>query len=300
MPEISERAVITNSCRATIGNRILDRIEIPDDSNHSLHNFKELIKRLPLQIKLWDGLGKKMIITLEDESYLVVSFGMTGKMALHPTIHTRMIFYFSHNLLPDLKNANTNLGMDICKIIANYNFEILPVYFNDVRKGYANAGVVYYPTFKQYEECILDRHGIDPLSDDFTLETFRNILSKSRMQIASLLVDPTKINGPGNYIRCEAMYKARVYPFTPANQLTRYQSGNLYRYLKKIIIKSIRLGGHTLKDYVDLNGKKGKFKPRCYGRSISRDKYKYRITAYKKNKNSQTIWYAPNAQVEHP
>ena len=66
------------------------------------------------------------------------------------------------------------------------------------------------------------RLGPDPLTDDFTLEKFREILkAEGRKQIKGVLRHQGTIAGIGNAYSDEILHAARMSPFKPASSLSR-------------------------------------------------------------------------------
>ncbi len=71
--------------------------------------------------------------------------------------------------------------------------------------------------------ALLDRLGPDPLADergdhDNPQRAFEKILSK-RTSIAELLMDQTVLSGIGNIYRAELLFRQRVNPFTPGDEM---------------------------------------------------------------------------------
>lgn len=64
-----------------------------------------------------------------------------------------------------------------------------------------------------------DRLGADPLRDDADPETALRRISRSRRTIGELIVDQSIIAGVGNVYRAELLYRARLDPFCPGNQI---------------------------------------------------------------------------------
>jgi endonuclease-8 len=62
--------------------------------------------------------------------------------------------------------------------------------------------------------------GPDVLSDDFDAsEAVRRISDRADMSIADALLDQSAVAGIGNIYKCEALFAARVHPFTPVSSL---------------------------------------------------------------------------------
>ena len=87
-------------------------------------------------------------------------------------------------------------------------------------------------------------------------------------------MDQKIIAGLGNIYVCEALFKSGISPLLPAKKLVNKDKTpkkeliDLVKSIKKIIKSSIKLGGSSLKDYVNTEGKMGYFQStfNVYGR----------------------------------
>ena len=103
--------------------------------------------------------------------------------------------------------------------------------FNDARK----FGRVYYV---EDTETILQHLGPEPLSPQFTLRVFRKMIERKSGRLKGLLLDQTFVAGLGNIYTDESLWRAKVHPCKPANQLTHHDIACLH----KAIINSLRAG----------------------------------------------------------
>ncbi len=68
----------------------------------------------------------------------------------------------------------------------------------------------------------------EPFGDEFTVEYLRSLLKRSRRSLKTLLLDQTKVLGLGNIYAAEALFRARINPFKPADQLASRRVPDLY------------------------------------------------------------------------
>jgi formamidopyrimidine-DNA glycosylase len=123
--------------------------------------------------------------------------------------------------------------------------------FNDPRK------FAWMKVMKNFKE---EKTGaIEPFKDNFNLENFSSIISKTRKPIKILLMDQEKIGGIGNIYANESLFAAGIDPFRPANSLESEEIKKLYRAIPKILQKAIDCKGSSGKDewYRQLNGRTG-------------------------------------------
>ncbi|MFN3301785.1 MAG: bifunctional DNA-formamidopyrimidine glycosylase/DNA-(apurinic or apyrimidinic site) lyase [Patescibacteria group bacterium] len=104
--------------------------------------------------------------------------------------------------------------------------------------------------------------GPEPLEKNFTLEKFKELLSKKpRQKIKPLLMDQTFLAGVGNVYAQEACWGAKILPTRIVKTLKEKEISDLYYYLIKILKESIRYRGASVDSYVDTEGKAGDYVP---------------------------------------
>lgn len=101
--------------------------------------------------------------------------------------------------------------------------------------------------------------GYEPLSEDFTPERFIGILAGRRTPVKVVLLDQRRVAGIGNIYACEALWKARIRPSTPAKALTKPAIRRLHHALIDVLLRAIAMGGASVDDYVDAQGLRGTF-----------------------------------------
>lgn len=115
-------------------------------------------------------------------------------------------------------------------------------------------------------EAILAPLGLDPL--EAREEEFRERLRSRRARIKAVLLDQRVFRGMGNIYTDESLWRARIHPARIAANLTREEISRLYRAVQNILREAIRLGGSSISDYVNAEGRPGEFqiRHRAYGR----------------------------------
>jgi formamidopyrimidine-DNA glycosylase len=102
--------------------------------------------------------------------------------------------------------------------------------------------------------------GPDPLSSDpvrgLDAARFALALGSSRAPIKSFLLDQRKVAGLGNIYVCEALFRARIHPNSPARR-TRHRAAALCTAIRETLDLGIANRGTTLRDYVDSDGRTG-------------------------------------------
>lgn len=99
--------------------------------------------------------------------------------------------------------------------------------------------------------------GDDPL--DSQLDRFVELFRKRKTPIKSALLNQKLLSGVGNIYADESLFRAGIRPRRSAASLTREQLGKLHAALKDVLKEAIALGGSSVSDYVDADGKEGFF-----------------------------------------
>lgn len=82
-------------------------------------------------------------------------------------------------------------------------------------------------------------------------------LARTGRPIKAALLDQSIVAGVGNIYADEALFKSRINPLRPANQLRSTEVSRLAKALRSILSKAADAGGSTLQDYFDALGNPG-------------------------------------------
>jgi formamidopyrimidine-DNA glycosylase len=111
-----------------------------------------------------------------------------------------------------------------------------------------------YPAIARLGPDILD----DPFDTDEFIMRIRGKNSKPRTkEIGKCLLDYDIIAGCGNIYKSEALFRARINPFLPANEAKEYQLRQLGKYLSEVAHEAMKFKGSTLRDYRHVDGYSG-------------------------------------------
>ena len=101
--------------------------------------------------------------------------------------------------------------------------------------------------------------GPEPLGNALTPTHLLAALAGRRAAIKLMLLDQRIVAGLGNIYVCEALYRARIHPETPAGQVSRAALARLVPAIKAVLAEAITAGGSTLRDYAQPDGQLGYF-----------------------------------------
>ena len=115
---------------------------------------------------------------------------------------------------------------------------------------------------------LLKSLGVEPLTDDFNAAYLLKKTANRQLAIKPFIMDSKIVVGIGNIYAAEALFAARIHPAMPAGLLTESMAEKLILEIKRILNHAIRVGGTTLKDFVNGLGKPGYFSQQLavYGR----------------------------------
>ncbi len=111
-----------------------------------------------------------------------------------------------------------------------------------------------------------DAGGVEPL--EIELDPFLKLFTGRKTPIKSALLNQKLLRGVGNIYADESLFRAGIRPRRRASTITREQLGNLFVAVKEVLKEAIALGGSSISDYVDADGREGFFQleHRVYGR----------------------------------
>lgn len=208
--------------------------------------------------------AKYILADMDDGLTLAMHLGMTGRFTIVPgtdegtdTAITPGAFYYTHGADP--KHDHVVFGMSHGGSIR----------YNDVRRfGYMDlmprAAMAGHPMFRAL--------GVEPLSADLSPGYLQTKAAGKSQSLKGFLLDQRIIAGLGNIYVCEALFRARLSPASPASVLAhprkRYAE-HLCMAIKSVLEEAIFAGGSSLRDYRHADGGSGSFQEsfNVYGRT---------------------------------
>ena len=108
--------------------------------------------------------------------------------------------------------------------------------------------------------------GDEPLGS--SVERFIELFRGRKTPIKSALLNQKLLSGVGNIYADEALFRAGIRPRRRAAALTRHELRRLHATVQEVLREAITLGGSSINDYVDAEGREGLFQlqHRVYGR----------------------------------
>lgn len=106
--------------------------------------------------------------------------------------------------------------------------------------------------------------GPEPLSDDFTVDVFREQLKGRSKIIKALLLDQTFVAGVGNIYADEALFRAGIHPTVRSDQLTDDDITMLHQTVRDALSAGIQYEGASVNWYRKPDGTQGESQNHFY------------------------------------
>lgn len=232
MPELPEVQTIVNDLQILTGDIFTGFWTDFKKAVKSQNLEKELVGK---KIKSVKRMGKNIVFELDDGNYLILHLKMTGKLILNDQSSVISHQKHLHHIFVLKKNGQLQ--------------------FHDIRK-FATLEIVSAKKLAK----ITEEKGIDPLSPQFTLKRFNELIhSKPRKNIKSFLMDQTLISGIGNIYASEIPFEAKLNPLRKIDSLSKSEIQTFYKSILKILKKAVLLRGTSFSDYRDAKNLRGSF-----------------------------------------
>jgi formamidopyrimidine-DNA glycosylase len=111
---------------------------------------------------------------------------------------------------------------------------------------------------------LLKKLAPEPLSDAFDGEYLFKATRKRSVAIKQFIMNSHVVVGVGNIYASEALFRARISPRRAARRITRAEADKLARAIKSVLSAAIKIGGTTLRDYVNADGAPGYFRQKLF------------------------------------
>lgn len=252
MPELPEVETVARELNKKILNRIF--IDVWTDFPKTIKrpkNFKLFLKEIKgRRIEKIRRRGKNIIFELSGEKTLLIHQKLTGHLLVGKWIFKNKKWVFAGKG-PLKEKTNTYIHL----LFKLDNKEMLAL--SDLRKF---AKVELWDKGDLEENKDFKKIGPEPLEKSFDFSAFKNALSKKkRGKIKQVLMDQNIIAGVGNIYSDEILWRAKIHPFKDVSRLKEEELKKIYKFLKEVLEKSIKLKGESFSDFRTTSGEKGNF-----------------------------------------
>ncbi len=244
MPELPEVETTIRGIKPHLEQNIINKLvirqpklrwPIPSDINNNVQN--QCINKISRR-------GKYIIFQLENGA-IIMHLGMSGRVKI------------LKDFIPPEKHDHVDI------VFANNTI----LRYTDPRR----FGSVLWIFGEGLNHKLLNKLGVEPLTEDFNADYLLKIAQKRSIPIKSFIMDSKVVVGVGNIYATESLFTSNIHPLTPASKVTKQQMELLVTEIKNTLNLAIKSGGTTLKDFLDSDGKPGYFvqKLKVYGRAGS-------------------------------
>ena len=216
MPELPEVEILARHLRPLLRGKTIRGVEVRREKvlrPTSLQQFQKILTSATFR-----GLsrrGKYLLFELRSKT-----FGKPVKLLGHLGMTGRMFLSGKNETLPKHAAVILDLGREY-------------FVYEDTR---------YFGRMTLNLSAV-DKLGPEPLGDDFQPGTFARALKRSRQAIKIRLLDQSLVAGVGNIYASEALFRSKISPRLPANQLTLAQTKKLCRAIRDVMAEAIDGGG---------------------------------------------------------
>jgi formamidopyrimidine-DNA glycosylase len=267
VPELPEVETIRAQLAPRLEGRTFSRVEILDPRLTRPHDLFEVMEELEGdRVDSVERRGKYLLLRLESGLSLLVHLRMTGSFGFAPMSHERAV-----------------LELDDGSRLA----------YRDVRR----FGTWLVLEDLQLEPYLAAKNGPEPLGSRFTASWLTQRLAARRAPLKAVLLDQRVVAGLGNIYADEALWRSRLNPLRPANDVSPAEAARLHRSIRAALRAGIDRQGSTLSDYRTPEGDAGGMQDefRVYGRD-GEPCSRCGTTISKTRVGGRGTWFCPRCQ----
>jgi formamidopyrimidine-DNA glycosylase len=188
-------------------------------------------------IRSVDRRAKYLLIRLETGT-VILHLGMSGSLGL------------VGGSTPLKKHDHWDLVLDSGRVLR----------FHDPRR----FGSLHWTEEDPAQHALLKKLAPEPLSDEFNGEYLFKVTRKRAVAIKHFIMNSQVVVGVGNIYASEALFRARISPRRAARRITQAEAVKLAKAIKDVLGAAIKIGGTTLRDYLNADGAPGYFRQKLF------------------------------------
>ena len=247
MPELPEVEVVRRSLKLFIKGLKIKKVTI---FNKNLRY--KIAENLPKSIKnsriiFIKRRSKFLLLGLENSNTILIHLGMTGKIFILNN-YSNKIFNPNFYYQKEIKNKHDHLEIEFNKSIK--------IIYNDIRK-FGFIKLVTTDQISKNEHLI--NLGPEPLNKEFNINYFNLKTRNLKKNVKNLLLDQKIISGIGNIYSNEILHLSSIDPRKISKSLKAREKQNIVKNTKAVLLKAIKFGGSSIRDFEGISGKTGNF-----------------------------------------
>lgn len=272
MPELPEVETIKNDLKQKILRKKIKRVDlrlkkiVKSSTKNFVLNLKgnsfQKIKRRGKLLIFSVVETRQCLYSINANKYLIIHLRMTGQLVYQEGGKITAGGHSDNRTDEALPHLYNNLPNKYTHLIFYFS-DNSKLFFNDLRR----FGVVKIVNEKELKK-ILTNFGAEPLSKNFSLKIFKDLIKNKKKNIKAFLLNQKYVAGIGNIYADEILFEAKILPSRKIDSLKDKEIKKIYQAIKKILKKAVSYRGTSFNDYVDADGRKGGFLKllKVYGR----------------------------------
>jgi len=125
-------------------------------------------------------------------------------------------------------------------------------------------GSLHWTTKDPALHPLLAKLAPEPLSEAFDADYLYRVTRKRTVVTKQFIMNSQVVVGVGNIYASEALFRAGISPRRGARRINRAEAAALVKAIKAVLSEAIKIGGTTLRDYVNADGAPGYFRQKLF------------------------------------
>ena len=236
MPELPEVETVSQGIKSKLLNHKISKVIVKRRDLRFRMDTKLEQKITNTKINSVSRRAKYILINLDNGLTVIIHLGMSGRIVVEDLKSSKNIFKHTH-----LEIITT--GKKKMKFIDPRRF----------------GSVLLHETSNLNTHKLIKNLAPEPLTKEFNATYLFKALKGRSANIKSIIMNQFIVVGVGNIYASESLYKAKIRPGRQAKSLSLTECVLLAKSIKKVLKRSIKLGGSSINDYSLVDGNLGFF-----------------------------------------
>lgn len=236
MPELPEVETVSQGIKSKLLNHKISKVIVKRRDLRFRMDTKLEQKITNTKINSVSRRAKYILINLDNGLTVIIHLGMSGRIVVEDLKSSKNIFKHTH-----LEIITT--GKKKMKFIDPRRF----------------GSVLLHETNNLNTHKLIKNLAPEPLTKEFNATYLFKALKGRSANIKSIIMNQFIVVGVGNIYASESLYKAKIRPGRQAKSLSLTECVLLAKSIKKVLKRSIKLGGSSINDYSLVDGNLGYF-----------------------------------------
>ena len=236
MPELPEVETVSQGIKSKLLNHKISKVIVKRRDLRFRMDTKLEQKITNTKINSVSRRAKYILINLDNGLTIIIHLGMSGRIVVEDLKSSENVFKHTH-----LEIITT--GKKKMKFIDPRRF----------------GSVILHETNNLNTHKLIKNLAPEPLTKEFNTTYLFKALKGRSANIKSIIMNQFIVVGVGNIYASESLYKAKIRPGRQAKSLSLTECVLLAKSIKKVLKRSIKLGGSSINDYSLVDGNLGFF-----------------------------------------